>query len=34
MMHWHLIEVFYYVISGRAVLTDIEGNETISVAAA
>ncbi|MEE8442346.1 MAG: cupin domain-containing protein, partial [Dehalococcoidia bacterium] len=22
---WHLIEVFYYVISGRAVVTDIEG---------
>lgn len=26
-LHWHLIEVFYYVISGRAVMTDIEGNE-------
>ena len=25
-LHWHLIEVFYYVISGRAVMTDIEGN--------
>ena len=24
-LHWHLIEAFYYVISGRAVLTDIEG---------
>lgn len=24
-MHWHLIEVFYYVISGRAVMKDIEG---------
>ncbi len=24
-LHWHLIEVFYYVISGRAVMTDIEG---------
>lgn len=23
--HWHLIEAFYYVISGRAVMTDIEG---------
>jgi mannose-6-phosphate isomerase-like protein (cupin superfamily) len=26
-LHWHLIEVFYYVISGRALMTDIEGNE-------
>ena len=25
-LHWHLIEVCYYVISGRAVMTDIEGN--------
>jgi len=25
-LHWHLIEVFYYVISGRAVMKDIEGN--------
>jgi mannose-6-phosphate isomerase-like protein (cupin superfamily) len=24
-LHWHLVEFFYYVISGRAVLTDIEG---------
>ncbi len=24
-LHWHLVEVFYYVISGRAVMTDIEG---------
>ncbi len=24
-LHWHLIEVFYYVISGRGVITDIEG---------
>jgi len=24
-LHWHLIEVFYYVISGRAVMRDIEG---------
>ena len=24
-LHWHLIEAFYYVISGRAVMTDIEG---------
>ena len=24
-MHWHLIEVFYYVISGRAEMKDIEG---------
>jgi quercetin dioxygenase-like cupin family protein len=23
--HWHLIEGFYYVISGRATATDIEG---------
>lgn len=26
-LHWHLIEVFYYMISGRAVMTDIEGKE-------
>ena len=25
-LHWHLVEVFYYVISGRAVMRDIEGN--------
>ena len=24
-LHWHLIEVLYYVISGRAVMKDIEG---------
>lgn len=24
-LHWHLIEAFYYVISGRALVTDIEG---------
>jgi mannose-6-phosphate isomerase-like protein (cupin superfamily) len=24
-LHWHLIEVFYYVISGRAIMHDIEG---------
>jgi mannose-6-phosphate isomerase-like protein (cupin superfamily) len=24
-LHWHLIEVFYYVISGRAVMKDIGG---------
>ena len=24
-LHWHLIEVFYFVMSGRAVMTDIEG---------
>jgi quercetin dioxygenase-like cupin family protein len=24
-LHWHLIEAFYYVISGRAVVNDIEG---------
>jgi quercetin dioxygenase-like cupin family protein len=24
-LHWHLIEAFYYVISGRGVLKDIEG---------
>jgi mannose-6-phosphate isomerase-like protein (cupin superfamily) len=23
-LHWHLIEAFYYVISGRAVMKDIE----------
>ena len=26
-LHWHLIEVFYYVISGRAVLKDINGKK-------
>ena len=25
-LHWHLIEAFYYVISGRAIMKDIEGN--------
>ena len=24
-LHWHLLEAFYYVISGRAVMKDIEG---------
>ena len=24
-LHWHLIEAFYYVLSGRAVMMDIEG---------
>jgi mannose-6-phosphate isomerase-like protein (cupin superfamily) len=24
-LHWHLIEVFYYIISGRGVLRDITG---------
>jgi len=24
-LHWHFIEAFYYVISGRGVVTDIEG---------
>ena len=24
-LHWHLLEVFYYVISGRAEMKDIEG---------
>jgi len=24
-LHWHMIEAFYYVISGRAVVKDIEG---------
>ena len=24
-LHWHLIEKLYYIISGRAVMTDIEG---------
>ncbi len=24
-LHWHLVEAFYYVISGRAVMKDIEG---------
>jgi mannose-6-phosphate isomerase-like protein (cupin superfamily) len=27
-LHWHLIEAFYYVISGRAVVRDIEGKST------
>jgi quercetin dioxygenase-like cupin family protein len=26
-LHWHLIEVCYYVISGRAVITDVEGHK-------
>ena len=25
--HWHPIEVFYFVISGRALVNDIEGNQ-------
>ena len=25
-LHWHPIEVFYFVMSGRAVMEDIEGN--------
>jgi quercetin dioxygenase-like cupin family protein len=25
-LHWHPTEVFYYVISGRALMKDIEGN--------
>ena len=25
-LHWHLVEAFYYVISGRAIVRDIEGN--------
>jgi len=29
-LHWHLIEVFYYIISGRAVMKDIEGRAMIS----
>ena len=24
-LHWHLIEAFYYVMSGRAIMRDIEG---------
>jgi len=24
-LHWHLIEAFYYVISGRGVIRDVEG---------
>lgn len=24
-LHWHLVEAFYYVISGRAIVRDIEG---------
>lgn len=26
-LHWHLIEAFYYVMSGTAVMTDIEGRQ-------
>ncbi len=26
-LHWHPIEAFYYVISGRATVRDFEGNE-------
>jgi mannose-6-phosphate isomerase-like protein (cupin superfamily) len=25
-LHWHLTEAFHYIISGRAILRDIEGN--------
>ncbi len=25
-LHWHAVEKLYYVMSGRAILTDIEGN--------
>lgn len=27
LLHWHPIEAFYYVISGRAVVRDFEGKE-------
>ena len=26
-LHWHPIEAFYYVLSGHAIVRDIEGNE-------
>ena len=26
-LHWHLIETFHYVVSGAAIVRDIEGNE-------
>ncbi len=26
-LHWHPIEAFYYILSGQAVVRDIEGNE-------
>jgi mannose-6-phosphate isomerase-like protein (cupin superfamily) len=26
-LHWHPVEAFYYVVSGSAVVRDIEGNE-------
>jgi mannose-6-phosphate isomerase-like protein (cupin superfamily) len=25
-LHWHLIETFHYVVAGRAIVRDIEGN--------
>jgi mannose-6-phosphate isomerase-like protein (cupin superfamily) len=25
-LHWHLIETFHYVVAGRAIVHDIEGN--------
>jgi quercetin dioxygenase-like cupin family protein len=25
-LHWHLVEAFHYVISGRAIVRDIEGH--------
>jgi mannose-6-phosphate isomerase-like protein (cupin superfamily) len=27
-LHWHPIEAFYYIISGHAIVRDIEGNES------
>lgn len=26
-LHWHPIEAFYYILSGHAIVRDIEGNE-------
>ena len=26
-LHWHLIETFHYVVAGKAIVRDIEGNE-------
>jgi mannose-6-phosphate isomerase-like protein (cupin superfamily) len=27
-LHWHQVEAFYFVVSGRAIVRDIEGRET------
>ena len=28
-LHWHPIEVFYYVLSGTAIVRDLDGKETL-----